>query len=127
MTIQLDTVILPDDLDWTDEFESQSVSQTVRRTLDGGIVVYNGQNENGRSITLVSGDGSGWATRAIVKDVAALAAVPGGQYVLIIRGETFNVIFRHNDVPAFDSRPVVPFSDPTDTDFYTLSIKLITV
>jgi hypothetical protein len=127
MAIQLDSLALPDDLYWSDEYESQSVSQSVRRTLDGGIVVYHSENSAGRAITLESSDESGWARRSLVKDIAALASVAGGQFVLVIRGEVFNVVFRHNDEPAFNAQAVVAYSDPNDDDFFTISLKLITI
>jgi hypothetical protein len=127
MTIELNGMQLPVDLIWSDEYESQSVSQTVRRTLDGGVVVYHSSNFAGRSITLESSTDSGWVTRDVVKTLSILAASPGAQYSLVIRGEVFNVIFRHNDSPAFDASPIVSYSDPIDSDFFTVSIKFVTI
>ena len=41
--IILDGISLPVDLLWSDEWAASTVAQTVRRTLDGGLVVFYGE------------------------------------------------------------------------------------
>ncbi|HNG61949.1 MAG TPA: hypothetical protein PKZ52_19165, partial [Cellvibrionaceae bacterium] len=38
--IQLDGLVLPSGLRWSDEFTTTSVAQSARRTLDGSLVVF---------------------------------------------------------------------------------------
>ena len=76
--IRFDGLLLPDGLVWTDEFAAQPVAQPVRRTLDGGLVVFYGQHSAGLPVTLASEPDSGWLTRALVEALALRAASPGG-------------------------------------------------
>ena len=64
--IVLDGILLPAGLVWTDEFSTQSVAQTVKRALDGSLVVFYGGLQRGIPITLASEADAGWLTRAQV-------------------------------------------------------------
>jgi hypothetical protein len=112
---------------WTDEWGASKVAQTVRRTLDGGLVVFYGERRAGLPITLQSQPDAGWLTRAQVEAIALRAESPGGIYSLTLRGETRQVMFRHQDEPAFDAEPLIPLADPQPGDFYIATIKLMTV
>ena len=125
--IRLDTVVLPDGLVWTDEFAAQAVAQTVRRTLDGSLVVFYGQTSGGLPITLESEPDAGWMTRAQVEAVKLLADSPGGVFILELRGQTWQVMFRHQDPPAFEAKPLVSLANPQPGDFYLATLKLMTV
>ena len=125
--IVLDGIQLPAGLLWSDEWAASNVAQTVRRTLDGGLVVFYGQMSGGMPITLESEPDAGWLTRAQVEAVALRAASPGGIYTLDLRGQVRQVMFRHHDAPAFDARPLVPLANPQPGDFYLATLKLMTV
>jgi hypothetical protein len=125
--IALDGISLPKDMLWTDEWGASKVAQTVRRTLDGGLVVFYGERRAGLPITLQSQPDAGWLTRAQVEAIALRAESPGGIYSLTLRGETRQVMFRHQDEPAFDAEPLIPLADPQPGDFYIATIKLMTV
>ena len=125
--ITLDGLVLPTGLRWSDEFASVSVAQTVRRTLDGSVVVFYSAVRTGLPITLESEPDAGWLTRAQVEAVALRAASPGGVYTLQLRGQTFPVLFRHQDAPAFEAKPLVNLAEPRSSDFYLATLKLMTV
>ena len=125
--IVLDGISLPAGLLWSDEWTASTVAQTVRRTLDGGLVVFYGQMAGGLPITLESQPDAGWLTRTQVEAIALRAASPGGLYTLNLRGQTWQVMFRHHDAPAFEAKPLVPVANPQAGDFYLATIKLMTV
>lgn len=125
--ITLDGIELPTGLLWSDEFASTRVTQTVRRTLDGSVVVFYGEMRAGLPITLESEPDAGWMTRSQVEALALRAASPGGVYTLTLRNQTLSVMFRHHDAPAFDARPLVPLANPQPGDFYLATLKLMTV
>jgi len=125
--IRLDTLTLPAGLVWIDEFSAHPVAQTVRRTLDGGIVTYYTGTQGGRPITLESEPDAGWITRAQADALALMAQSPGAVYTLTLRGQTFQVVFRHHEPPAFDARPLVNRPDPQPSDFYLCTLKLMTI
>lgn len=125
--IILDGISLPVDLLWSDEWAASTVAQTVRRTLDGGLVVFYGELRAGLPITLESQPDAGWLTRTQVEAIALRAASPGGLYMLNLRGQTWQVMFRHQDAPAFEARPLVSVANPQAGDFYLATLKLMTV
>lgn len=125
--IRFDGLFLPDDLVWTDEFAVQPVAQTVRRTLDGGLVVFYGQQAGGLAITLESEPDAGWLTRAQVKALKQRADSPGGVHLLELRGQAWQVMFRHHEPPAFEAKPLVHLANPSPGDFFLATLKLMTV
>ena len=125
--IILDGIQLPAGLLWSDEFAASRVAQSVRRTLDGSVVVFYGQLQAGLPITLESESDAGWFTREQIEALALRAASPGGVYSLTLRGESWLVMFRHQDAPAFEARPLVSVANPQAGDFYLATLKLMTV
>lgn len=125
--IQLDTLTLPGDLIWTDEFSAHPVAQATRRTLDGGLVVFYGGLSGGLPITLASQADAGWLTRSQVEALALLAASPGAIYTLTLRSQVFQVLFRHQEPPAFEASPLAPLANPQPGGFYLATLKLMTV
>lgn len=125
--IILDGIQLPAGLLWADEWAAASVAQTLRRALDGSPVIYYAPLVAGRPITLESAEDSGWLTKTQVDALAVRAASPGATYTLTLREQTFTVMFRHHEPPAFDARPLVPVANPQPGDYYLATLKLITV
>ena len=125
--IVLDGISLPAGLVWSDEFAAAAVAQTIRRTLDGSMVVFFGPLQQGLPITLESLPDQGWLTRAQVQAVKRRADGPGGVYLLNPRGQTWQVMFRHHEAPAFEATPLIPLANPGAGDFYLATVKLMTV
>lgn len=117
---------LPDDLYWSDEASWQPVAQSAERTITGALVVQVHARIAGRPITLEPPGGDGaWMTRADLDALLAWAAVPGGEMTLTLRGVDHLVVWRHQDAPAIQARPVVPFSDVAPGDFYTATLRFM--
>ena len=125
--LTLDGLPLPTGLLWLDECAVATVSQSVRRTLDGGLVVFYTGLRAGMPITLQSEADAGWLTRAQVDAVAVRASSPGGVFVLQIRDLSYQVMFRHHDPPAFEAKPLIARLNPSADDFYLATLKLMTV
>lgn len=125
--ITLDGITLPAGLLWSDEFAMPRVAQNMRRTLDGSMVVFYGEMRDGLPITLESEVDSGWFTRTQIEAIALRAASPGGVYALTLRNQTWSVMFRHQDAPAFEAKPLVSKTNPQPGDFYLATLKLMTV
>ena len=127
MTIAIDGIALPPGLLWIDEFSTHSVAQTVKRTLDGSLVVFYGGLKRGLPITLASEPDAGWMRRDLVEALQVRASSPGGIYTLQLRDQVFQVMFRHHDVPAFEAKPLVNLATPAPGDYYLATLKLMTV
>lgn len=125
--ISLNAIQLPAALQWVDEFNWQPVAQSARRTLAGGLVLQESALVAGRPVTLQSRPDSAWMTRAVLEQLYALAAVAGHIYPLQIRGASHSVRFNYGDGTAIEAEPLFPMADPQATDYYLVTIKLITV
>ena len=118
---------LPDDLDWADEYSWSAVEQSTERSLSGALIVEASAKTGGRSITLQSPDPqSGWITGAQLTQLRAWANVPLQEMQLTYRGQTYPVMFRHQDGPL-EAAAVAWYSDPLPSDFFTLTMRLMDV
>ncbi len=127
MTIVIDGIALPPGLLWIDEFSAHSVAQTVKRALDGSLVVFYGGIQSGTQITLTSEPDAGWFTRAQVEAIELRARSPGAMYPLTLRGQSWLVMFRHHEAPAFEATPLISRPNPAPGDFYLGTLKLMTL
>lgn len=127
MAITLNGVSLSGSLQWTDEFSYSPVAQEVLVTLGGNPVVFSKALQGNRPITLTAGEDSGWLTKAMVDSIVGMASVPGGVYTLNLHGKAFSVVFAHHDGPAVNLVPLQPRAIPVPGDFYTGTLKFITV
>ncbi|MDP2262681.1 MAG: hypothetical protein Q8K24_05930 [Hydrogenophaga sp.] len=132
MTISLTdgttAVTLPADLLWSDEFKGPQVGQTASRSVMGALIVQARAMTAGRPITLQPEDeNSAWMRRSTVEQLRNLAAIPGAQLTLTMRGQTYSVMFRHHDGAALEADPVAHYSDAGADDFYLVTLKFMTV
>lgn len=127
MTITLGTITLPDDLEWTDEFDWTPVEDAIDTALSGSLVIHTGTKAAGRTITLEGNSGQAWISRETMLGIKALADSPPSGLVLDYHGRAFNVRFRYTEKP-YSSRPVVFRSGVPDlADWYTVVIRLMEV
>lgn len=122
-----DTIALHPDLFWSDEDNWHPVAQAVQRTITGALDIQAAALNKGRPITLEpEDDSSAWMTSTIVQQLRNLAAVPGQQMVLTLRGVSRTVIFRHQD-GGFEAKPVIHYRDRVPGDWYLCVIRLMEI
>lgn len=127
MTIILGTIELPVDLSWVDEFDWTPVEDVVDTALSGSLVIQTGTRAKGRPITLAGSDDQAWITRETLEAIQALADSPPTSLTLSFHSRPFSVRFRYGEKPITAS-PVVFYSgDPIDTDYYTVTLRLMEV
>lgn len=122
----LDAITLPDDLIWVDEFDWSPVQQNSEYTLTGAMVRETGVMQAGRPITLLGGQDAGWVGRATVKALYAKLTEAGPYTLTLNDNSTHNVVFMHGRKPI-ESRPIIDYNNPDDTDKYSLTLRFITV
>ncbi len=127
MAIILGGVTLSPHMIWADEMTVDPVSQVALRTLGGRLIVRSQAYTGGRNITLEAREDQGWLTKTQVESVMALAAVAGAQYALTIESQNFTVMFRHHEAPAFEATPLIFRVNSQSGDYFTGTIRLITV
>lgn len=124
-----DTLALPPDLFWSDEFEWAPVEQSVERSVTGAMIVQTSERIGGRPITLQpEDDKSGWISRADLEQLQQWAAVPGLALELSLRGQTRDVMFRHQDQGgALTAKPVFHFDNAQPGDQYLATLRLMEI
>ena len=126
--MKLDTITLPDDLLWINEFEWNPVEQTTERSLTGALLVQEGQLSHGRPIVLSGGSEAGWVSRLTVKNLFALSKAANKTMSLTLPdGRQFSVIFDRSNGNHVEAQQVLPFAYPEDSDQYFITLRLLTV
>ena len=122
-----DTVELPQDMQWTDEFGWSSVVQTEPvYSLSGSLLVQQGKRLAGRPITL-TGEWV-WHKRQTVETLMAWAEELNLPMTLKhYDGRVFSVCFRLHDT-ALGSVEAVQYATPeNENERYVLTVNLMTV
>ena len=120
-TPTLDSLLLPDDMIWGDEFDFSPVSQTITPTLTGALIIEESELPAGRPITL-----KGIGSRVLVKQLKDLESLINHQMPLImLDGIQRTVVFKRPGVVAVQL--VAEYADPDDSDPYNITLNLIEV
>jgi len=122
------TITLPGDMLWQDEYTWQPVVQEVAHSIAGALVVESATRLAGRPITLTGDDDMAWVERGTLQQLRAWAATPGKTMTLTLTdGRQFAVVWRHQDAPALEARPVLHRAPAIADDEYVVTIKLMEV
>ena len=125
--MQLDTIDLPDDLFWRNEYQTNQVTQSIDRSLTGGLLIQEAANQYGQQIELVS-DGAAWVKRSTVDALRALEAQTGKVMTLTLwDGTTHSVMFDRTNGTAVEAQQVLRFAYPDNDYWYEITLRLITV
>lgn len=124
MTVLLNTVELPDQFMWVDEFRPR-VASRVTRTSGGIARVEVSAEQSGRPITLTNDSGGPTVDRATLLALQALSAQPGLVMTLQRHGETYQVVFTGK---RLEVNPFMPHSEsPTASDRYRVALYLLEI
>lgn len=122
-----EALTLPQDMQWTDEFDWTAVAQTAPvYALSGSLLVQQGVKLAGRPITLA---GSWvWHPRATLAKLRDWADSPNLKMTLThYDGRTFTVIFRSHDKALGNVAPI-RYATPEDGSArYEFTLQLMTV
>ena len=125
-----DTIVLPPDLLWSDEFAWSPVSQGTERSVTGALLIDVSTRQDGMPITLTGTERHAWMQRPEVQALRAWLALPGQVFTLTINGQAFTVLFDHGTDEtsrAFVVSPLIDFSDPQPQDYYcSVTLRFIT-
>jgi len=124
------TVVLPQNMDWVDEFNWQPVQQATQYSLAGSLLVDEGTMLAGRPITLSPGAENMAAMQKSDLDTITGWAAGAGQVLALTLddGRVFSVRF-HHAATAIDARPIRGFRVPdgTEHDLWKVAIRFIEV
>lgn len=120
MNVTLNSVSLPDDLIWRDEFDWAPVEQVVTPTLTGSLLVEETPKPEGRPITLV-----GHCPRATVLSLKVLEAQVAQLLTLtLLDGLQREVFWRR---PGVVATPLIDMADPEAGEPYALTLNFTEV
>ena len=126
MTTSLNAIVLPNDIQWLDEFTPR-VIQTLKTTLDTAPHIVTISRSKGIPISLRSWDDGAFVSRETVLLLQAAADQAGLIMSLVLRDVPFQVLFRHHENNAFTADPVKQIANPDADDLYRIALNLITV
>jgi len=128
MAITLDTITLPEDLVWRDEYGWSNVVQDVKRSLTGALIVQEAVQTKGRIITIAGAQNSGWITKSVLDALLAKANVPDTTMTLTFHGVAYTVMFsRSGNISPVKAEQIYDISDPTVEHIYSVALKFIEV
>ena len=126
MSITLDSIILDQELIWSDEFDWMAPQQNVTRTLGGRVILQQRTLSHGQPITLQGDNTTGFIVRSDLLLLKALANQRQIMTLILNDGSTYQVVFRYSE-NAIEATPFDDFSDPGPDDLYRLIVRLMTV
>lgn len=116
-----------DQLEWTDEFDWDSVAQEQERSLTGALMISEGVKLYGRPITLASNDAA-WFTLATVRELEDLRDQLGIVMLLTLpTGATHYVTWNRPAGAPVEAKPLFRKVNPDADWLYQLTLRLITV
>lgn len=121
MSWTLDTITLPDQLIWEDEFEWTPVSQETALSLTGALIIQEGAALAGRPITLKNGDDGCWTTRDVAQQLYAMAQTASKTMILTVNGTAHTVMWRRGSEPPIECRQIEPIMNPESTAKYVIT------
>ncbi len=124
----LDTIELPDDLVWTDEFTWTPVVQETSYSATGALFIQESKKLAGRPISLYGEQNMCWVSRETILDLIALRNEAGKTMVLKLSdNREFTVMFVQSAAPI-ETEHVRPGSFFDNDDYYKIkSINLMEV
>lgn len=126
LTLGVSSVDLSDDMDWPDEFSWQKVVMQKTFSVTGALLIESNTQKTGRTITLVGSETYGWMRRDDLEVVRDFAEQPDEAMELVFRGQTFNVMFDHEN-GALEVAPIVDYNSPDASDYFAVTMRFIEV
>ena len=119
---QLGDLVLPDEIQWIDQYDQVPVAMETARTIGGQMAIWTAPLTAGQPLTLQCAQGYSWLTLAQVQALQAMVAIPGAVYTLVWFSDSFPVMFDIKDGSACKFTPIAP-----GYWLFNVEIKLITV
>lgn len=126
-SITLNSITLPPDLYWQDEFGWTPVASSLEYSLAGSGLIQLGKKLTGRAVTLLGEDDCCWTTRETVLALKELADQPGLQMEFNYHGRALTVMFAPGE-PPFDAEALWQEWPSENTDTWVITaIRLIEI
>ena len=97
--MQLDTITLPDELEWVDESSWSEVVSNIGYSVAGSLLEQTSSKLSGRTITLQGKSDSGWISRSTLEALLTLRDSNVTMTLTLEDARTFSVRFRYFETP----------------------------
>ena len=95
--VTIDSVVLPNDTIWLDQFDWNEINRNVQRTISGGLVFQTTVKDAGRPVTL----DCGWVSRSTLATLEALRDNPTATtFTVVLADETAMTCSFHPDAES---------------------------
>ena len=122
-----ESVTLPDDMRWINEYTAKRMQTNMKRALSGIQIIEQANLISGIDVTLQGGVDYGWCTREQVERLDYIRQLPAQNYPPIelnYKGRTRYVLFKDEGLVA---EPVIWYDDPEPTDMFIVTLYLVTI
>ncbi|AET42247.1 hypothetical protein VPEG_00097 [Vibrio phage SIO-2] len=127
MILKLNELSLNPNMQIPELSNSFGVAMTKRATLSGGVSVVQAKVTKGRTLTLTASNNQGWITKDARDQLLTMSSLVGEVFTLTVANEVFSVVFDHSDGNAVNLTPFINRLIPLDGDYFTGTIRLLTV
>ncbi len=120
--MKLNSLELPENLYWQNEFDHKKIAQSIDRTVSGGVVVESSVLVYGQKIKLAGA----WAARTKVLALKSMEEANATMILVDGAGQNHSVVF---DIEAGGLVAPLVMSEinPSDDTLYDISLNLVTV
>ncbi len=129
--ITLNTVTLPEDLDWTDEYSWSGVRMQEDVSISGTthLQVSGRTGGKGRRITLAGAADAAWIDRSVLDQLIALRDIADltPMTLTLADARVFSVLFDHTAGDPIAATPVLPGREALSDNPYVVTLKFIEV
>lgn len=124
LSLGAESLTLPDDLLWVDEFDWETVRSVSTYGVDGALFTDSAARLAGRPITLRGARNHGWVLRSTVVSLEAWRALPGQLFTLTLRGVARQVRFDH-ERGAMEAAPLLERREYIASDPYIVTLRFL--
>ena len=126
-----ETLNLPNDLFWEDEFSWSPTVSEHSYALDGTLIVEQATKRAGRPISLLAPPNMAWVSRATLEKLHEWVSLKNTRFKLVFEypadKREFDVIFDHSGDGALSGSPVKGFPAHDKGDWFVAGMKFIEV
>lgn len=126
--MKLNSIELPEDMIWVNEFEFTPIEQNRSRSITGAQIIQEQQKFYGQPITLVAGPDYAWVRYLDIEGLIFLRNQIGLKMDFThTDGRQFKVMFDHSSGRPVDPKRVSEYGPRDDDTMHSLTLRLITV
>lgn len=125
----INPVVLPIDLIWSDEYGFSHVSQVIKKSLTGALIIQEAIQPKGRKLGIKGGLDAAWIDRDTLIEIRTKYETVDHDMELIWHGVSYKVRFdRSGNISPVMTKEIYELADPDAEHVYSITtLKLFEV